>query len=269
MTIKMPETLWYEDENGNKFPHEPGDVPASKEQLYQHTRSVSMRHHVLGSVRAEDVEACDHGKTKRTGGWIDGVEGRECTKCRGTQTRHTGEPWPEKWESGGCYDVVTMNAGWNDEQVTLMVRSGKYTAREAALIAAVCCERCMNVLLHHYECPDDGYPMGSDKEALCGTSCELCDQVTEECKESAIPCKGEHEFLISADGKHWMCRHCDVPGVRLTLKQMDEHVEQGGKPFEEEVISETIFKYKVRTRSVPSIDNDTPCNCAPDPCDTP
>jgi hypothetical protein len=173
--IQAPETLWYEDKDGNVIPHVPGESPFHDGNLYQHTRSVSMRHNVLGSVRQKDVDACSHDVVLATGGWVDGVEGRECRGCKGTQTRHTGEPWPEKWEGGACYNVISMNSGWDSNVVTAMVRSGDYTAKEAALIAATSCERCWNVLLHYYnednpaEEPDPGYPIGSDEEMIVGT----------------------------------------------------------------------------------------------------
>lgn len=252
--IKVPETLWYEDKDGNVIPHVPGETPFSDKELYQHTRSVAMRHNVLGQVRQADVDACSHDETRATGGWIDGVEGRECCGCKGTQVRHLPEPWPEKWEGGSCYNVVTMNSGWDSNVVNAMVRSGDYGAKDAALISATCCERCWNVLLYHYhvqreEVGDDhGYPIGSDEEMMCGTSCILCDEVTEVCSEERVSCCGTHTFLISTDGKHWMCDECGVPGVQLTQEQRDKHVELGGEPLSD-VVSETFFKYKVRGRT--------------------
>jgi hypothetical protein len=268
--VKAPETLWYEDQEGTIIPHVPGETPFHKKELYQHTRSVSMRHHVLGAVSQKDVDACTHDETRMTGGWVDGVEGRECRKCKGTQTRHVGEAWPEKWEGGSCYTVVEMTAGWDDNVVTAMVRSGDYTARDAALISATACERCWNVLLDWYQEDnpstrdevDNGYRIGSDEEGLAGTSCILCDEVTAMCQERAVPCRGNHDFeeeldeedsewdegFLDNEGKPlYVCRHCGCYGVELDDLTMRRHLDAGGDKLPS-IVSETVYKYKVRGR---------------------
>lgn len=276
--VAPPETLWYEDQKGNVIPHVPGETPFREGNIYQHTRSVAMRHNVLGTVQQADVDACSHDVVVATGGWIEGVEGRECRGCKGTQVRHLPEPWPEKWEGGSCYDLMTMNSGWDSNVVNAMVRSLDYDAKDAALISATSCERCWNVLLHHYYLrgenvgDDHGYPIGSDEEALCGTSCILCAQVTEMCKGDSVSCNGTHDFEEEEDfegedvhldheGKPaFVCCRCGVPGVSLDDLVMKRHLDAGGEELPR-IVSETVYKYKVRGRVDKYQDN---ADCIPD-----
>lgn len=62
---------------------------------------------------------------------------------------------------------------WSDDVVTAMVRSGDWTAQDAIMVYAQSCERCMNVIAHHYGC-GDGYPFGSDAYWETNTCCQMC-----------------------------------------------------------------------------------------------
>lgn len=74
-------------------------------------------------------------------------------------------------EGGG--DLGSMSSTWSDDVVTAMVRSGDWTAQDAIMVFAQACERCMNVLWHHYD-GRDGYPFGSDEYWRCNTCCQMC-----------------------------------------------------------------------------------------------
>jgi hypothetical protein len=153
---------------------------------------------------------------------------------------------------------MTFTRGWDDELVTKMVRSGEYTAREAVLISAVACERCWNVLLYRYSNlefvegeTDDGYPVGSDMELLCGTSCELCDEVTLLCSDDAVACRGDHDFDEAdvpgneGDPPLYVCKTCGCYGKEIDDLAMKRHLDAGGEELPR-VVSETIYNYKLR-----------------------
>ena len=167
-------TLWYENEKGEKaVPTSPFTPPPGYH--YQHVRDVALNHRIHKGILTSDVDSCPHpeGVLSRTGGWIDGVEGRECRKCGGTQTRSTGADWPSKWDAHGYRTILSGSQGWHDGLVTEMIRQGK-TATEAMLIGGIACERCMNVLLHQYGLKD-GYAELSDDWMRAGTRCAFCE----------------------------------------------------------------------------------------------
>lgn len=172
----MIPTLWYENEKGERFIPPEGGEPAPKGFIYQHTQFPRSLHHlVLRAVLREEVDACEHPAehVHPTGGWIDGVEGRECKCCNGTQTRKTGEPWPERWEADGARQLIHGEQGWPESLALAMANSGKWTLSEAILIAANSCERCMNALAHEYGL-DWGYPIHSENWQKANTSCAFC-----------------------------------------------------------------------------------------------
>lgn len=76
-------------------------------------------------------------------------------------------------DGSGSDEVFSGNSGFSDDLATAMVRSGHWTHSQATRLASGSCERCMNVLRHHYGL--DGYEHGSDEWKRCGTSCELCE----------------------------------------------------------------------------------------------
>jgi hypothetical protein len=172
-------TLWYENENGDKA--QPLGAPVTTYYQppagyhYQHSLSTSLSYTILRSVVESEVKSCDHPEefVVRTGGWIDEIEGRECKKCGGTQTRSTGTNWPKDWEAYGCNTIASGSSGWDENLVTEMVRQGKKVG-EAILIVALACERCLNVLLHQYGLKG-GYAECSKDWLESRTSCKFCE----------------------------------------------------------------------------------------------
>ena len=76
-----------------------------------------------------------------------------------------------------CYEdrseeVMEGHQSWPEDLVMAMANSGDYSLSESILIAASCCERCLNVLLDQYEL--DGYEEDSEEWNDCGTECEFC-----------------------------------------------------------------------------------------------
>ena len=186
-------TLWYENADGARhLPNLEGgyDVPPDG-FVYQHSAFPCTLHKtVLRLTVAAEVEACAHENTQPTYGWIDGVEGRRCDDCGGTQTRRTGEPWAAQWCSSGSRRVAGGTSSYPAALVLAMARPSvreialstiRYgwpeRARElphAILIAANACERCMNALAHRYGLRW-GYREGGEEWGRCNTVCRFCD----------------------------------------------------------------------------------------------
>ena len=186
-------TLWYENEGGKKFiPDLTLDYPADqipKGFKYQFSRFPrTLTETMLKLVTEGDVEACAHTDIRPDRGLIDGLEGHICNLCGGSQTKNIGEPWSDKWTSGGSIHIGDMNTSYPASLVLAMTRPtseealkaaerGHYIApvdlERAILCAATACERCLNVLLWRYGC-DDGYEEGSPEWIRSNTSCELC-----------------------------------------------------------------------------------------------
>ena len=169
-------TLWYENNAGDKFYPDfrecMRDIPEGF--IYQHhIETTTVRHGILKIIQQKDVDQCQHNRIVPTDGWIEGIEGRECRDCYGTQTREVGKPWPEKWNGDRSVSLGAMNSSWNEKLVLAMATSGDYSLREAILIVSQCCERCLNVWCHVYGL-DDGYPIDSPEYKRCNTSCEFC-----------------------------------------------------------------------------------------------
>ena len=171
-------TLWYEDKDGN-FLGEPNydtfeDPPGSKYQVSRFPTQLTESH--LELISQQDVDACPHAEEhiRKTYGWIDGVEGRECAACGGTQTKDIDQPWPDKWEGGGSREAMVGNSGWDEELVLAMVNSGDYSLSDSIIVSATCCERCWNSLRYDYGL-DDSYPEGSEDWHKSGTSCQFCE----------------------------------------------------------------------------------------------
>lgn len=165
-------TLWYEDAKGNEVEQD------SKDVLYQVSRfPLEVRTKHLKLITQKDVDKCKHKRRyiKRTFGWIDGIKGRECQKCRGTQVRKWWQPWGRKWKGYGSREefVGTTHIG-NGEILLLMANSGDYTLSEAIIAYSQSCEKCINVLWHKYTNGQEGYAENSEEWQKCGTSCEWC-----------------------------------------------------------------------------------------------
>jgi hypothetical protein len=188
-------TLWYENEAGERWPVDLSDPTASPPEgfVYQWSRfPYVLRETRLRTVEQKDVDACDHpaNMMKPDLGLIEGLEGRECMKCHGTQTKDAGAPWPEKWEAHGSREVMSGESTWPDDLVLAMVRPSPaemFLALErhgeeprllgmndAIILAATSCERCLNALLWRYGL-DDGYPPYSTQWNEASTKCHLCE----------------------------------------------------------------------------------------------
>jgi hypothetical protein len=176
---EMIPSLWYENKDGEKWipPADyAGRTPPPDGFIYQHSQFPCVLHHnILRLIVEVEVEACEHpkGDIVPTGGWIDGIEGRRCTRCGGHQTRKEGAPWPETWDADGCVQLARGESSWPQDLALAMANSGKWSLSEAILVAANACERCMNALAHEYGL-DWGYPEGSPDWEKCGTSCQFC-----------------------------------------------------------------------------------------------
>lgn len=171
------ETLWYENrETGEKIPSMNGEICNPEGADIRVTRFpniVRTSHYRL--FTQEKVDKCKHPHkyVEPTYGWIDGIVGRRCKLCGGTQTKKKWHFWPRKWEGGGQKEIFEVNSSWNEDLVMAIANSGDYTLREAILIASIACERCMNALAYKYGL-NDGYPEYSEEWKKCGTCCEFC-----------------------------------------------------------------------------------------------
>lgn len=172
------DTLWYEDANGERLPKgeqweiDEGRVPAGA--VFQVSRFPRLlRRSTLRFVLAEEVRACEHPKAAATNGWVDGIEGRECPECHGTQIRKVGEEWPGEWEASGAREFVAFECSWPDDLVTALVRSAGMNAGAAVLWAGTACEGCLNVRAHEVGL-SWGYAAGSEEHVRCNTTCEIC-----------------------------------------------------------------------------------------------
>lgn len=190
-------TLWRENADGDVWTYPDGACPGSEPKgfIYQHSIFPNhLQHTCLRSVLSTEVETCDHDPEfiKRTGGWIDGVKGRECMKCNGTQVINEDEEWPEKWDANGSRRVFEGSNGYSVELALAMCRPSfkerlvaasrgffrlkTYPLDVAIRIAADNCERCMNVLLYKYG-QNDGYREFSEEWHRCGTTCHFCEHL--------------------------------------------------------------------------------------------
>jgi hypothetical protein len=78
-----------------------------------------------------------------------------------------------KIENGSSHEIMAAEMSWSEDLVLSMANSGKWKLREAILIAANACERCMNSLAHEYGL-NWGYAEFSDEWEKCGTTCRFC-----------------------------------------------------------------------------------------------
>lgn len=180
MEIKLDQLamLWYEDEDGNKFFPTQDDNPSTipKQYNFQISRFPHiLRTNCLRIIREEDVEACEHDPKfiMPTGGWINGVEGRKCSKCHGVQVKKINENWPTKWNSGHSTPSFEGNSSWNEELVLAITNSGEYTLSQAIIISSEACERCMNALAERFGL-QWGYKLHSPQWFDSNTTCDFC-----------------------------------------------------------------------------------------------
>ena len=174
------ETLWYEDEKGNKIICSDEALnqrcpDGAVYQVSQFPRMLRTTH--LRLIFQNDVDKCNHPwkYIVPTYGWVDGIVGRECKKCGGTQTKKKWHFWPRKWDGYGSREVFVGSSTWSESLALAIANSGDYTLSEAIIIAARSCERCMNALAHKYGL-DWGYEEHSEEWQRCGTSCQFCNE---------------------------------------------------------------------------------------------
>ena len=171
--------LWYENEEGeirHTLSIEEANLLEKEGFIYLHSMFPNLlQHRILKSRDPEEVKFCRHSPKhiKKTYGWIDGMEGRECQKCHGFQIKNELDPWPTKWEAYGSREVCTINMSWSEDLVLAMANSGKYTLSQSILIAANACSRCMNVLAFNFGLKY-GFAENSEEYQNHGTECKFC-----------------------------------------------------------------------------------------------
>jgi len=89
-------------------------------------------------------------------------------------------------DDGTSTDLGGGEASYPEDLVNAMVRSGDWDVGDAIMVAAQSCERCLNVLCHHYDL-DDGYPFGSEEYWSAGTRCPMCENVHAPARTAATP----------------------------------------------------------------------------------
>jgi hypothetical protein len=188
ITKQHLQSLWYENDEGEKWYQDPDDqeMPTPPDGFYYQFSRFShiLRESSLYIIPEINVRNCKHPAKhiKSTGGWIDGSLGRECKLCGGTQVKEWTEEWAREWDSGKCVPWMGGNSSWSEDLVMNIANSGDYKLGDAIIIAATCCERCLNVLCYNYKVPSydnpdiiDGYAEGSEEWKKCGTSCRFCE----------------------------------------------------------------------------------------------
>lgn len=169
-------TLWYEDANGKRIPCDDKELVQPEGAVYQISQFPNVLHTTyLVLIRQEDVDKCKHPRkhVAPTYGWKDGIVGRVCKCCHGTQLKKKWHFWPRKWDGTGSYELMTGHASWSEDLVLKMANSGGYTLKEAILVVAQSCERCMNALANKYGL-SWGYGENGEEWNKCNTSCMFC-----------------------------------------------------------------------------------------------
>ncbi len=125
----------------------------------------------------------------------------------GTHTQHSQFPNELRHgilvlnEDGTSSSLGAGMSSWSSDLVTAMVRSGDWDVADAIMVAGQSCERCGNVLRHHYGL--DGYPFASEKYWQAGTCCEMCrDLVGDPHLKSATPKYEEYVRRKEQLGEH-------------------------------------------------------------------
>jgi hypothetical protein len=77
-------------------------------------------------------------------------------------------------DDGSSSSLGGRESSFSSDLVTAMIRSGEWDAADAIMVAGQSCERCLNVLCHHYGL-DDGYPFGAEEYWRAGTRCPMCE----------------------------------------------------------------------------------------------
>ncbi|MHA2427141.1 MAG: hypothetical protein ACXADB_03825 [Candidatus Hermodarchaeia archaeon] len=185
-------TLWYENSDGEKWI--PGDGPPGDEPegfIYQHSQFPGvLSHNCLKITQENEVRGCSHPEEYviSTYGWVDGIVGRRCRECWGTQTKEEDAEWPDEWCHDGSREIFTGRSSWSSDIVLAMTRPSMkerivslcrghwnkvYALEQAIIIAANSCERCINSLGYQYGLKW-GYPEYSEEWGKANTVCDFC-----------------------------------------------------------------------------------------------
>jgi len=173
-------SLWYEDADRNKIDCDE-DEYHPKGAVYQVSRfplEVTTRY--IRLANKDEVESCNHPRKyiERTHGWIDGIKGRRCNKCLGTQVGKKWHLWGKHWDSNSSKECFSFSSTTKGEDLLLaMANSGDWSLREAMTIYSECCERCLNVLYNKYIPNIDGYEEFSEEWYKCNTCCKYCEDL--------------------------------------------------------------------------------------------
>ncbi len=222
-------TLWYENDKGEKWDNiydkENNICEPPKGFIYQHSQfPYILRHNILEILDPEKVKQCNHPEKYivPTFGWVDGVEGRECKKCYGHQTKKVKDTWPDKWEADGSRNIFTGESSYPEDLVLSLVNSGEYTLSEAIIIGSNCCERCLNVLIYSYVNKKDGYPENSEEWKECNTKCDFC--ITEKKVTSSNRKKVYITRNIVKRGKRYIIVSKEIESMRLVIFRLKSEV---------------------------------------------
>ena len=178
---KLKIGIWYEDSEGNMYkPDYAGNRPKDVDVKTYNTSFPSEVTTTTSFVN-ENKDTCRHPLRfrKRTTGWVKGIKGCECTRCKKTKTGKSYIPFAfMKWSNapdfiGHFTSSVTLGK-FSQDCIVAMVNSGDYEFNEAMVVMASACERCMNVLLYKYLDGKDGYLEYSDEWKKAGTVCDFC-----------------------------------------------------------------------------------------------
>jgi len=176
-TLKV---LWYEDKDGNKL-IDSCDFDNSEPENAEYFASrfpCELHEKHYKSIKQSDVDKCNHPRKYivPTYGWIDGIVGRECKVCHGTQTKKKGifHRWGKKWNGGSSKEIIACITTYSEDLVLAMANSKDFTLSEAIIVSTTACERCINVLRNKYGL--DGYEEYSEEWKKANTSCEFCEE---------------------------------------------------------------------------------------------
>lgn len=175
------QTLWYENSKGKKWLPDlsKGEgLNPPKGYIYQVSKFPNnVRTNMLREVLPEEVEKCKHPEEhiRKTYGWVDGMEGRECALCKGTQLKKVKDEWPEKWEAHGSRDVLTMSTSWTEEEVMALVNDAGYSLHEAIQLATSMCGRCLSSLLYDHDSKEAEFAEFSIDWFNENVSCKHCE----------------------------------------------------------------------------------------------
>ena len=169
--------IWYEDREGNKYFPTMEDNPSTIDPnfCFQYSRfPFSLQTQVLYIVEPDVVANCEHLEEHIIINYENNkMISRTCMNCNGKQF-YINDKWPDEWQSGHSIEYMTFNSSWSEDLAVAIYNNSKdYTLCQAIIIAANCCERCMNSLAHKYGL-SWGYPEFSEEWKKVNTTCEFC-----------------------------------------------------------------------------------------------